>query len=90
MGHLKADCIKNAAKSLGASFGANILRDIENGELNAEFMDPSVVEADLLFINDKKTLVSYFKGLPKIVAGDKRVKNALKRRQIQLENQPNQ
>lgn len=85
MGHLKADCIKNAAKSLGISFGANILRDVENGD--AEFIDPSQAEQVMATITSKKDLKLYYQGLPAVVANDKRIQNVLKRRQLELEIQ---
>jgi hypothetical protein len=63
------------------------LRDIENGD-PAEFMDPSVVEKQLSEIQTKKDLKLFYATLPKVVANDKRIKNVLKRRQLELETQP--
>jgi hypothetical protein len=84
MGHLKADCIKNAAKSWGRSFGSALLRNVEDGDVL--FISHETVEKDITVFSTKKELKDYFKTLPKHVINDKRVKNVLKRKEIELEN----
>ncbi len=43
MPHLKAECIKNAAKSLGVAFGRSLNRDV-NGSLSVYYSDSSILE----------------------------------------------
>lgn len=66
--HLKAECIKNAAKSLGARFGRNLNRN-QDDDLSKLFAMSTHIEE----INDCKTIEQLgliWKGLPKQAKND--------------------
>jgi hypothetical protein len=66
--HLKAECIKNAAKSLGALFGRNLNRDQENNL--SKLADHSDVIEKILSCTTEKELGELYKSLPLIVKND--------------------
>lgn len=88
MGHLKADCIKNAAKSLGNSFGRNLMRDIQNDSIKEpEYTSMAEFVHTINQMTDKESLVLYFKEMPTTVRNDKRYRNEIKRREMEIANE---
>lgn len=83
MGHLKAECIKNATKSLGDTFGSNLNRDIEDYQAGM-IITPEQAEEDMETIETQKELTFYYNNLPGYLKSDKRIKNILKEREIQI------
>ena len=83
--HLKAECIKNAAKSLGRQFGSDLNRKTEDGFLNPNEMEsPENVHQEMENINDLKGLMEYYRSLPKVMQRDKGVQAILKGKEIDL------
>jgi hypothetical protein len=80
--HLKAECLKNAAKSLGDAFGRSLNRPVDYGLTDTTtFMD---VESSLSMIHDIEGLEGYFKSLPKTLKSDQRVKRIFMQRKREL------
>jgi hypothetical protein len=66
MGHLKAECVKNAAKSLGRFFGGSLNRREEDGEYNPINEVPAEdIMSHLIDIDNLHDLGEYYKSLPK-------------------------
>jgi hypothetical protein len=85
MGHLKAECIKNAAKSLGRAFGSDVNREIDDGLLSpATTIGFEQFELDIQTIETRKELIDYYNGLPEILKRDRRVQALLKEREIDI------
>ena len=85
MGHLKAECIKNAAKSLGRAFGSDINREIDDGLLSpATTIGFEQFELDIQTIETRNELLEYYKSLPAILKRDRRVQALLKEREIDI------
>lgn len=82
VGHLKTECIKNAAKSLGRQFGRNLNRDYDDGLGELESMSQSI--EDLKDTKDIKNLIACFNALSPIMQSDKRVINIFKEQKIRL------
>jgi hypothetical protein len=90
MGHLKAECIKNAARSLGQSFGSNLNREIEDEGFNPEaFVTVEEVLEQITVIKSKDDLIQYFDMLPTTIKNDKRVKNLFTERRLQIQKDQN-
>jgi hypothetical protein len=58
MPHLKSECIKNASKSLGVSFGRSLNRDV-NGSLTVYYSDSSILEEAKKSVMDKLDYDNY-------------------------------
>ena len=78
--HAKAEAVKNAARSLGESFGRNLNRDLDEQEV------ATVDDAEILIgsIDNLKELSEYYKSLPSLMKADPRVKAALKKQETFL------
>jgi hypothetical protein len=76
--HLKAECFKNAAKSLGDFFGRSLNRGMEFDLSNATSYD-QVIE-QLLDIHTEEEARLYYQALPRTLKGDKRVTQAFMNR----------
>lgn len=84
MGHLKSECIKNAAKSLGAAFGANLGRDIENMGYQDVMLTPEVVAEELADCQSQEELNLYWETLPIMARSDKRIRTILLNKQLEF------
>ncbi len=84
MGHLKSECIKNAAKSLGATFGANMGRDIEDVGYQDFMLTPEAVAEEIANCQDQHELNLYFETLPLICRSDKRIRTILLNKQLEF------
>ena len=90
MGHLKAECIKNAAKSLGRAFGSDINREIDDGLLSpATTVGFEQFEIDIDSIDTQHELLEYYKSLPEVLKRDRRVQAALKLRETDIKQNGN-
>jgi len=79
--HVKAEAVKNAAKSFGAIFGRDLNREFDD---DAPELTIEEIEADISMIRTKQDLSEYYKGLSKATKTDKRVRDALKQKEIEL------
>lgn len=82
IGHLKAECIKNAAKSLGVSFGSNLNREVEDGLGSIDELEDILSQ-----INGCKTVkeLSLLYGkIPSVAHTDKKIKKAFTEKKIEL------
>lgn len=84
MGHLKSDCIKNAAKSIGALFGANLGRSIEDLGFQDVMLTPEVVEDEVKHCQSQEELNLYWETLPILARNDKRIRTILMNKQVEL------
>ncbi len=84
MGHLKSECIKNAAKSFGRTFGSDLARDLENLGYADVMLTPEAVLDEIKDIESPAELVLYYETLPVIARNDKRIRNILKDKELQL------
>lgn len=75
--HAKAEAIKNAARSLGETFGRNLNRDLDEQET----MTVDDAEIFIESIDNLKDLSEYYKGLPSIMKSDPRIKQVLKKQE---------
>jgi hypothetical protein len=90
MGHLKAECIKNAAKSLGQSFGANLNREIEDPGFDPGFaLTTEDVLEELKTINNQNDLSTYFQSIPTTIKNDKRVRLLFTERRVAIQKAEN-
>lgn len=89
MGHLKTECIKNAAKSFGKSFGSGLNRGTENGLYADTFVTLDMVQEEIKDISSPEELKLYYETLPVVTRNDKRVKNLLKEKELQLKMKRN-
>ena len=83
--HLKSECLKNAAKSLGDAFGRSLNRQFEYGLKDATTVED--VADNLEMIEDLDGLNSYFKTLPAHLKGNQQVKRVFTQRKNQLINE---
>lgn len=72
--HLKAECFKNAAKSLGDFFGRSLNRSFDYGLDNATTVEDAIIM--LADIHTKEELTAYFREMPNTVKKDTRFKKA--------------
>lgn len=82
IGHLKAECIKNAAKSLGVTFGSNLNREVEDGLGSIDELEDILSQ-----INGCKTVkeLSLLYGkIPSVAHTDKKIKKAFTEKKIEL------
>jgi hypothetical protein len=86
MGHLKSECIKNAAKSFGRTFGSDLARSIEDLGYQDIMLTPEAVMEEILDIESSAELRLYYDTLPIIARNDKRIRLILKEKEIQLKN----
>jgi hypothetical protein len=80
--HLKSECIKNAAKSLGKAFGRNLNRASEYG-LESD-LTIEQVQQTIDFIEEVDDLLAYWKSLPRMFQNDVRVRNMVKARKAAI------
>lgn len=85
MGHLKAECIKNAAKSLGNTFGRNLLREITHSGINQSLTPLNEFISVINQMDDRDSLVTYFTELPITQRNDRRYINEIKRRELEIQ-----
>ena len=78
--HVKAEAIKNAAKSLGNIFGRNLNRGPEDTYTDIQTIDDA--ELAISGIEDQAELVAFYKSLPATMRSDKRIKHALKAQEL--------
>ena len=81
--HLKAECIKNAAKSLGAAFGRDLNRAFDN-ELGVE-STTDTIEAEMQALHTVDELNEYWKQLTRLQKQDLTVRNLYKLRKIEIQ-----
>lgn len=84
MGHLKSECIKNAAKSFGRTFGSDLGRDIEDQGYQDVMLTPEAVMDEIKDITTAEELTLYYSTLPIIARNDKRIRNILKDKQLSV------
>lgn len=84
MGHLKSECIKNAAKSLGAIFGANLGREIEDMGFQDVMLTVEVVEEEIKYCQSQNELNLYWETLPLLARSDKRIRTILLNKQLEF------
>lgn len=90
MGHLKAECIKNAAKSFGRTFGSDLARDIEDQGYADVMLTPEAVAEEVADIQTLQELVLYFETLPIIARNDKRIRFLLSDKRLQIKSKNNE
>lgn len=81
--HLKAECIKNAAKSLGAAFGRDLNRAFDN-ELGGESTTDSI-EAEMQSLHTMEELLAYWGNLTRFQKQDLTVRNIFKLRKMEIQ-----
>lgn len=82
--HLKAECIKNAAKSLGVAFGRDLNRDFETANTHESGL--SQVEADVQNLHTVEELNAYWKdSLTRNQRADITIRNVIKRRKAEIQ-----
>ncbi len=84
MGHLKSECIKNAAKSFGRIFGSDLGRDIEDLGYQDIMLTPEAVMDEIQDIESPAELRLYYETLPIIARNDKRIRTLLKDKELSL------
>lgn len=84
MGHLKSECIKNAAKSFGRTFGSDLTRDVENLGYADVMLTPEAVLDEIKDIESNNELKLYYETLPIIARNDKRIRTILKDKELEL------
>lgn len=72
MGHLKAECVKNAAKSLGKVFGRDLNRDFE--DMIEETIDQAELIALLSTAETRDELIKLWRGISEVMKSDYEVK----------------
>lgn len=82
IGHLKAECVKNAAKSLGVSFGSNLNRDTEDGIGSIDEIDEIIDQ--IAGCQSIKELSMIYSKLPAVARNDKEIKKAFTNKKIEL------
>ncbi len=90
MGHLKSECIKNAAKSFGRTFGSDLSRDIENLGYADFMLTPEAVVEEIKDIESAAELKLYFDTLPIFARNDKRIRTLLKEKELELKSKSRQ
>lgn len=86
--HLKAECFKNAAKSLGDFFGRSLNRAFDYGLDNDLSMEQAL--SMLMQAHTKEELTELYKSLPNTIKKDKRLYNAVKVRLQEIEQEGGQ
>lgn len=84
IGHLKADCIKNAAKSLGRAFGSDLLRDIKSPHLGVDMVSQEQIEAELEKVKGRDELKELFLSLPITSQKDRSISNLFRSKRLSL------
>lgn len=82
-GHLKADCIKNAAKSLGNTFGRSLLRGQEE-VIDTFEVKPETLEEKIRGCTDQKQLSQYYLEVPTAQRNRSAITLLFKRREVEL------
>lgn len=85
--HLKAECLKNAAKSLGQTFG----RDLNRSSASEPVQEQDINQA-LEGVNNcttKKELLDYVKSLPRLVQQSKELQSRVKAKKLEFEYNQN-
>lgn len=86
MGHLKAECIKNAAKSFGRTFGSDLARDLEDTGYADTMLTPEAIMEEMQDIATQAELRLYYETLPVIAKNDKRIKTLLKEKELAIKS----
>lgn len=84
MGHLKSECIKNAAKSFGRTMGRDTGRDISDSSYQDAVLSPELVEMEISDIDTKVELNLYYETLPQAARSDKRIRMLLKDKELMI------
>jgi len=82
-GHLKADCIKNAAKSLGNTFGRSLLRGQEE-VIDSFEIKPETIEERIKGCKSQEELSDYYREVPTVQRNRSAITLLFKRREVEL------
>ena len=87
--HMKAECIKNAAKGLGRQFGSGLNRKLEDGEDVANVMTMDEIDQVLSAVTRIEDLNEAYRQLTDIQKKDKRIQKLFKIKKIDLQQDGN-
>jgi hypothetical protein len=81
--HLKSEALKNAAKSLGQTFGRDLNRDTSTDPVQLD--DIAEILSQIEAIEDKQMLIDYYKDLPNLAKQSSEIQSKFKAQKLKIE-----